>query len=223
MPSVYTHLVFFPSPICQLKSKLHAEPGPPRSHKVAARAFRAACILDHVPLEELLKALLRIRRLFPRARLALPWSKRASACLPLNAYWWEDSDHLALGVPENDCCRYTVGPRSPTGLSRCTESLSCGLLPPSQAAYLVGVSDPNSQAGHQGLVDPIQFARANQAIQMACQNLVDPGSSPSQVTLGRGRGWGMWGLCILELSEVGARRLEEWRLLFFSELARPAR
>lgn len=51
-----------------------------------------------------------------------------------------------------------------------------------QAAYLVGVSDPNSQAGHQGLVDPIQFAKANQAIQMACQNLVDPDSSPSQVT-----------------------------------------
>ncbi|MEQ2197543.1 hypothetical protein XENOCAPTIV_031017 [Xenoophorus captivus] len=51
----------------------------------------------------------------------------------------------------------------------------------SKASYLVGVSDPNSQAGHQGLVDPIQFARANQAIQMACQNLVDPQSSPSQV------------------------------------------
>lgn len=50
-----------------------------------------------------------------------------------------------------------------------------------QASYLVGVSDPNSQAGHQGLVDPIQFAKANQAIQMACQNLVDPESSPSQV------------------------------------------
>lgn len=50
-----------------------------------------------------------------------------------------------------------------------------------QASYLVGVSDPNSQAGHQGLVDPIQFAKANQAIQMACQNLVDPDSSPSQV------------------------------------------
>lgn len=51
----------------------------------------------------------------------------------------------------------------------------------SQASYLVGVSDPNSQAGHQGLVDAIQFAKANQAIQMACQNLVDPDSSPSQV------------------------------------------
>ncbi|MED6267552.1 Talin-2, partial [Characodon lateralis] len=58
----------------------------------------------------------------------------------------------------------------------------CGLTEAAaQASYLVGVSDPNSQAGHQGLVDPIQFARANQAIQMACQNLVDPKSSPSQV------------------------------------------
>lgn len=47
----------------------------------------------------------------------------------------------------------------------------------------MGVSDPNSQAGHQGLVDPIQFAKANQAIQMACQNLVDPDSSPSQVPI----------------------------------------
>ncbi|XP_061100793.1 talin-2 isoform X2 [Conger conger] len=57
----------------------------------------------------------------------------------------------------------------------------CGLTEAAgQASYLVGVSDPNSQAGHQGLVDPIQFARANQAIQMACQNLVDPASSPSQ-------------------------------------------
>ncbi|XP_076012338.1 talin-2 [Genypterus blacodes] len=58
----------------------------------------------------------------------------------------------------------------------------CGLTEAAgQASYLVGVSDPNSQAGHQGLVDPIQFAKANQAIQTACQNLVDPDSSPSQV------------------------------------------
>ncbi|XP_028999549.1 talin-2a [Betta splendens] len=58
----------------------------------------------------------------------------------------------------------------------------CGLTEAAgQASYLVGVSDPNSQAGHQGLVDPIQFAKANQAIQMACQNLVDPESSASQV------------------------------------------
>uniref|UniRef100_A0A7N6A0V1 Talin 2b n=1 Tax=Anabas testudineus TaxID=64144 RepID=A0A7N6A0V1_ANATE len=58
----------------------------------------------------------------------------------------------------------------------------CGLTEAAgQASYLVGVSDPNSQSGHDGLVDPIQFARAHQAIQMACQNLVDPASSPSQV------------------------------------------
>ncbi|TRY56697.1 hypothetical protein DNTS_012968 [Danionella cerebrum] len=58
----------------------------------------------------------------------------------------------------------------------------CGLTEAAgQASYLVGISDPNSQAGHPGLVDPIQFAHANQAIQMACQNLVDPDSSPSQV------------------------------------------
>lgn len=60
-------------------------------------------------------------------------------------------------------------------------SLLSLLLPTLQASYLVGVSDPNSQSGQEGLVDPIQFARANQAIQMACQNLVDPASSPSQV------------------------------------------
>uniref|UniRef100_A0A3Q3W9R2 Uncharacterized protein n=1 Tax=Mola mola TaxID=94237 RepID=A0A3Q3W9R2_MOLML len=58
----------------------------------------------------------------------------------------------------------------------------CGLTEAAgQASYLVGVSDPNSQSGHEGLVDPVQFARAHQAIQMACQNLVDPASSPSQV------------------------------------------
>ncbi|TSM52307.1 Talin-2 [Bagarius yarrelli] len=38
-----------------------------------------------------------------------------------------------------------------------------------------------TEAAGQGLVDPIQFAKANQAIQMACQSLVDPASSPSQV------------------------------------------
>ncbi|XP_056907753.1 talin-2 isoform X2 [Takifugu flavidus] len=58
----------------------------------------------------------------------------------------------------------------------------CGLTEAAgQASYLVGVSDPNSQSGYEGLVDPIQFAKAHQAIQMACQNLVDPASSPSQV------------------------------------------
>nr|XP_061836684.1 talin-1-like isoform X1 [Nerophis lumbriciformis] len=58
----------------------------------------------------------------------------------------------------------------------------CGLTEAAaQASYLVGVSDPNSTAGQKGLVDPAQFARANQSIQMACQNLVDPGCTQSQV------------------------------------------
>ncbi|XP_074474472.1 talin-1 isoform X1 [Sebastes fasciatus] len=58
----------------------------------------------------------------------------------------------------------------------------CGLTEAAaQAAYLVGVSDPNSSAGQRGLVDPAQFARANQSIQMACQNLVDPACTQSQV------------------------------------------
>ncbi|XP_076808289.1 talin-2-like isoform X3 [Clavelina lepadiformis] len=50
-----------------------------------------------------------------------------------------------------------------------------------QAAYLVGIADPNSEAGTQGLVDQTQFARANQAIQMACQSLIDPSSNQTQV------------------------------------------
>ncbi|CAG5867082.1 unnamed protein product [Menidia menidia] len=58
----------------------------------------------------------------------------------------------------------------------------CGLTEAAaQGAYLVGVSDPNSSAGQKGLVDPTQFARANQSIQMACQNLVDPACTQSQV------------------------------------------
>uniref|UniRef100_A0A4W5KWM5 Talin 1 n=1 Tax=Hucho hucho TaxID=62062 RepID=A0A4W5KWM5_9TELE len=58
----------------------------------------------------------------------------------------------------------------------------CGLTEAAaQGAYLVGVSDPKSHAGQKGLVDPGQFARANQSIQMACQNLVDPACTQSQV------------------------------------------
>ncbi|XP_072269736.1 talin-1 isoform X2 [Pyxicephalus adspersus] len=58
----------------------------------------------------------------------------------------------------------------------------CGLTEAAaQAAYLVGVSDPSSRSAQQGLVDPTQFARANQAIQMACQNLGDPACTQSQV------------------------------------------
>uniref|UniRef100_A0A671LYR0 Talin-1-like n=1 Tax=Sinocyclocheilus anshuiensis TaxID=1608454 RepID=A0A671LYR0_9TELE len=58
----------------------------------------------------------------------------------------------------------------------------CGLTEAAaQGAYLVGVSDPNSHTGQKGLVDPSQFARAKQSIQMACQNLVDPACTQSQV------------------------------------------
>ncbi|KAL3884759.1 hypothetical protein ACJMK2_024867 [Sinanodonta woodiana] len=58
----------------------------------------------------------------------------------------------------------------------------CGLTEAAvQAAYLVGISDPASEPGRPGLVDQSQFSRANQAIQMACQNLTNPASSQQQV------------------------------------------
>ncbi|PVD36353.1 hypothetical protein C0Q70_03333 [Pomacea canaliculata] len=58
----------------------------------------------------------------------------------------------------------------------------CGLTEAStQAAYLVGISDPASEPGRPGVVDQSQFHRANQAIQMACQNLTNPASSQQQV------------------------------------------
>lgn len=50
-----------------------------------------------------------------------------------------------------------------------------------QAAYLVGIADPASQPGRPGLVDPSQFARALQAIQMACSNLTNPAASQKEV------------------------------------------
>ncbi len=50
-----------------------------------------------------------------------------------------------------------------------------------QAAYLVGIADPASEPGRPGLVDQSQFARANQAIQMACSNLTNPSASQQQV------------------------------------------
>ncbi|XP_078579975.1 uncharacterized protein LOC144864098 isoform X5 [Branchiostoma floridae x Branchiostoma japonicum] len=62
----------------------------------------------------------------------------------------------------------------------------CGLTEAAaQTAYLVGIADPSSQAGRQGLVDQSQFARANQAIQMACQQLLDPTTSQAQVRAGK--------------------------------------
>ncbi|XP_025081470.1 talin-1-like isoform X4 [Pomacea canaliculata] len=60
----------------------------------------------------------------------------------------------------------------------------CGLTEAStQAAYLVGISDPASEPGRPGVVDQSQFHRANQAIQMACQNLTNPASSQQQVNV----------------------------------------
>ena len=52
-----------------------------------------------------------------------------------------------------------------------------------QAAYLVGIADPASEPGRPGLVDQSQFARANQAIQNACENLNNPTASQQQVIL----------------------------------------
>ncbi|XP_050730859.1 talin-2-like isoform X3 [Eriocheir sinensis] len=58
----------------------------------------------------------------------------------------------------------------------------CGLIESaSQAAYLVGISDPTSVAGRPGLVDQSQFARAYEAIVTACQTLTNPNSNQQQV------------------------------------------
>lgn len=51
-----------------------------------------------------------------------------------------------------------------------------------QAAYLVGIADPSSTAATPGLVDQTQFARASQAISMACHNLLSPNSTQQQVS-----------------------------------------
>uniref|UniRef100_A0A8C3KLU4 I/LWEQ domain-containing protein n=1 Tax=Calidris pygmaea TaxID=425635 RepID=A0A8C3KLU4_9CHAR len=89
---------------------------------------------------------------------------------------WE---HSMAGISQN--AKNSKLPEFGESISAASKAL-CGLTEAAaQAAYLVGVSDPNSQAGQQGLVDPTQFARANQAIQMACQNLVDPACTQSQV------------------------------------------
>ena len=83
--------------------------------------------------------------------------------------------------------------------SRSVETMSgtvCQLTEASaQAAYLVGIADPSSTAATPGLVDQAQFARANQAIATACQNLLNPASNQQQVRKGEfppggGRGWG---------------------------------
>uniref|UniRef100_A0A8B9ZIJ1 Talin-1 n=1 Tax=Anas platyrhynchos TaxID=8839 RepID=A0A8B9ZIJ1_ANAPL len=90
-------------------------------------------------------------------------------------------DESMAGISQN--AKNSKLPEFRESVSAASKAL-CGLTEAAaQAAYLVGVSDLNSQAGQQGLVDPTQFARANQAIQMACQNLVDPASTQSQVML----------------------------------------
>ena len=50
-----------------------------------------------------------------------------------------------------------------------------------QAAYLVGVADAGSEEGIPGLVDQTQFVQAQQAITLACQNLLSPTSTQEQV------------------------------------------
>lgn len=58
----------------------------------------------------------------------------------------------------------------------------CGLVEAAaQAAYLVGVSDPSSIVGRPGLLDQAQLARASQAIQTACQDLINPTSNQQQI------------------------------------------
>nr|A0A3G2LGI8.1 RecName: Full=Talin [Oscarella pearsei]AYN71349.1 talin [Oscarella pearsei] len=50
-----------------------------------------------------------------------------------------------------------------------------------QAAYLVAISDSSSTAAISGLVDTSQFARAQQAIREACEQLLNPSSAQQQV------------------------------------------
>jgi talin len=50
-----------------------------------------------------------------------------------------------------------------------------------QSAYLVGIGDSTSIAAQQGLVDQTSFARASQAISIACQSLLSSSSTQQQV------------------------------------------
>ena len=50
-----------------------------------------------------------------------------------------------------------------------------------QAAYLIGVADPHSEAAVPGLVDQEQFLRAQQAIVSACENLSHPSVTQEKV------------------------------------------
>lgn len=120
--------------------------------------------------------------------LVYPRTARSATWLRLVTAWARPPKPFVASLkPPGRCCmprHFSQIPNDPfsgSGSSLWLTLLTVDIF--HQASYLVGVSDPNSQAGHQGLVDPIQFAKANQAIQMACQNLVDPESSPSQVSV----------------------------------------
>ena len=51
-----------------------------------------------------------------------------------------------------------------------------------QAAYLVAIADPSSTAGRQGLVDQSNFAKARDAINAACEGLLNANNSQQQVS-----------------------------------------
>lgn len=156
----------------------------PHGHKVAARNNQSGSVLVHGPQKSFLRLSSEQGSFVPRSLQQTP--ELAFTCPSRRPDHSGYLDKLALRRPLSMAAACTLQDGCPPEAHLGAQSLSCGFPRPFQAAYLVGISDPNSQAGHQGLVDPIQFARANQAIQMACQNLVDPGSSPSQVTRGRG-------------------------------------
>ena len=50
-----------------------------------------------------------------------------------------------------------------------------------QSAYLVAIADPSSTAAVPGLVDSSQFARVQQVVRQACEQLLDPSSARSQL------------------------------------------
>jgi talin len=65
---------------------------------------------------------------------------------------------------------------------RNTSAAICGLVEAAaQSAYLVGVSDPSSNAGRPGLIDQAMCSRASQAINSACQHLANQASTQQQV------------------------------------------
>uniref|UniRef100_A0A663FIN6 Talin 1 n=1 Tax=Aquila chrysaetos chrysaetos TaxID=223781 RepID=A0A663FIN6_AQUCH len=110
--------------------------------------------------------------------LGAPWEQKVVSIISAWCVLQVLGESMA-GISQNT--KNSKLPEFGDSISAASKAL-CGLTEAAaQAAYLVGVSDPNSQAGQQGLVDPTQFARANQAIQMACQNLVDPACTQSQV------------------------------------------